>query len=69
MSHAIEIKVEQQAGGWIWAAIAVSLDGVPVVVRQSGEAFPTQETVLHDADQVLQELRAQTGPTGKRRWE
>jgi hypothetical protein len=56
MSELPEIKVERQAGGWVWAIVSVRAGGAKsIVLRQSSEAFPTEEAALHSAARALQE--------------
>jgi hypothetical protein len=59
MSDTIEIKIEHQAGGWVWVAVMPSPGaGLPVIVRHSREAFPTKEAALRDADDAFQGVNA-----------
>ncbi|SAL06171.1 hypothetical protein AWB81_07475 [Caballeronia arationis] len=58
MSELSEIKVERQAGGWVWAIVSARAGGAKsVFLRQSSEAFPTEEAALHNAAKALQEQR------------
>ena len=54
MSQPLDIKVEIQAGGWVWAVVSYSADNAaPVVLGQSSEAFPTEEAARVDAARAL----------------
>jgi hypothetical protein len=66
MSDVPEIRVERQAGGWVWAAIVPSPAGAtPQILHQSEEAFQSEEAALRDAGKVLQKLRIQSASGGQ----
>ena len=55
-----EIRVERQAGGWIWIAVAVDPDGRPsLVLHQSREAFASEEAARGDAEKAIKKLGPQ----------
>ncbi|CAL8480540.1 hypothetical protein [Caballeronia sp. S22] len=57
MSDSPEIRVERQAGGWIWMAVAADPNGGPsLVLHQSQEAFVSEEAALLDAAKALRKL-------------
>ncbi|CAL8481724.1 hypothetical protein [Caballeronia sp. S22] len=57
MSDSPEIRVERQAGGWIWIAVAADPNGGPsLVLHQSNEAFASEEAARCDAEKVLRKL-------------
>ncbi|MDR5740203.1 hypothetical protein [Caballeronia sp. LZ016] len=62
MPQSIEIKVERQSGGWVWAAVLHGASGgEPVVLRQSPEAFPTEDDARQDAGLVVSALSGKSG--------
>ncbi|SAL60220.1 hypothetical protein AWB65_05428 [Caballeronia humi] len=65
MSNVPEIRVERQAGGWVWAAIMPNAAGAaPQVLHQSLEAFPSEEAALSDARKILQKFQIQSAAQG-----
>jgi hypothetical protein len=65
MSDVPEIRIERQAGGWVWAAIVVCPPGTaPQILHQSQEAFPSEKAALSDAGKVLQKLGVQPAREG-----
>jgi hypothetical protein len=64
MSNVPEIRVERQAGGWVWAAIMPNAGAAPQVLHQSLEAFPSEEAALSDAREILQKFQIQSAAEG-----
>ena len=59
MRQTLEIKLECQSGGWVWAAISTQADGgASIVLTQSSEAFSTEDAARRDAERALSDLQA-----------
>lgn len=57
MSDTPVIRMERQAGGWIWMAVVSNpVDGSSPLHLHSTEAVESREDALRDADNVLKQL-------------
>ena len=62
-----EIRVERQAGGWIWVALSAGVTGEPTfVVAQSREAFATDQEAIADDQRYVRSICTALSETPKR---